>query len=354
MPATFPSLRTFPTAATFPVPDDVLSLLNVQKLSLPLNTPLATQVAVSDGFYVSGAGTPVYDGAWFPNGDTSFGAPVYQRADGFALIRKVDDLGPLVWSMSGDHYSSNETDFPWQANWSGDGITLTHPAIQKLNTPNITIVAAYVSGAGPTFEAGIHTDRGTVNGKSYYNLLGVADGDNSISELVWRLGYDNGNDPPFDCWQIIDSNGVIIYVSPDDVAKPWQATFVVNPDIGSSPAPTVTSVTQGELDAGLLLSSGGVTEMNGVWTNRGIIQGFPGYNQVGSPTTPSTPGVLLIYWDNDVYVFSDPLAVTRYDQGNGVAFPWQGTMQTGDPGNLPLPTVLRDDVATEANWGAVP
>jgi hypothetical protein len=97
--------------------------------------------------------------------------------------------------------------------------------------PEAEVVAAsnaLVSGAGEPDVDGTYTPRGTLNGKTYYNLEGSPD--NSAVSSVWWTGG---------AWNISLSTGSGGYSSGEDVPEPWDVTSW-DVDDGQSPAPTVT------------------------------------------------------------------------------------------------------------------
>jgi hypothetical protein len=134
---------------------------------------------------------------------------------------------------------------------------------------------------------------------------------------------------------------------------------------------TVTSVSVGELVAGVTVAGAGVTpvdvggtglvEMDGAYNVRGNWGGVNVYNRTDKPTAlpdndfgHGTSYSIFNFsagpqWhmadseDSGAYVGSNPLAV---------AFPWQDTWQENDA-LPPIPTVTRNDVAAEENWQLV-
>jgi hypothetical protein len=87
-----------------------------------------------------------------------------------------------------------------------------------------------VSGAGSEEVNGVYTERGTFNGKPYYNLVGE-DSDTNIHAIVWETATDE--------WRIRPEDD--FYASTSDTTFPWQAT---NWQIqsGDAPVPTVTEI----------------------------------------------------------------------------------------------------------------
>jgi hypothetical protein len=94
-------------------------------------------------------------------------------------------------------------------------------------TPSPSNPSAIVSGAGTAAANGVYTYRGLNDGKPYYNKLG--DPDEPLNGIRWVSQVL--------AWFIADVGGDL-YLSTDDVAFPWLATFDVQD--GDPPAPTVT------------------------------------------------------------------------------------------------------------------
>ncbi len=92
------------------------------------------------------------------------------------------------------------------------------------------LYSALVAGAGADATNGIYTNRGTENGRPYYNLEGEA-GDPAISAISWSGDF----------WIIYAANGDILYFNPTPATYPWQVDGAYDVDIsGTPPAPTVT------------------------------------------------------------------------------------------------------------------
>jgi hypothetical protein len=133
-----------------PIGSTVQSLTNAQKLSLPSSTSVGTQVSVTDGFKVSGAGA----GFYCDSGTTANSKPVYfltGATPNDAITNSVswdlDSLSWIIWDQYGsDPVASANQDvaFPWLATF--DTATLTHPAIQTLMTPSTSQGGVFVSG----------------------------------------------------------------------------------------------------------------------------------------------------------------------------------------------------------------
>jgi len=93
--------------------------------------------------------------------------------------------------------------------------------------------AVIVAGGGRAVLNGTYTERGILNNKPYYNLIGEADNNNfagGATGIYWTGSQ----------WQV-SLNGSPDYSSNDDVAFPWLAAFIVA--VGLSPAPILTPTT---------------------------------------------------------------------------------------------------------------
>lgn len=88
--------------------------------------------------------------------------------------------------------------------------------------------SAIVSGAGTAAVNGTYTERGTSDGKPYYNLEGQPD-NTGIDVIVWQTASVR--------WVIYTNDSM--YQSTDAVAFPWLVTTWVALE-GSEPVPTVT------------------------------------------------------------------------------------------------------------------
>lgn len=107
------------------------------------------------------------------------------------------------------------------------GATLRGQWQDWINSLAFTPSSVLVAGAGTSAANGTYPYFSQVNGRAAYDLNSSADPEtNGIS---WA-----GSD-----WRIV-IDGANLYLSSDDTAFPWQATFIVND--GDSPAPTVSQV----------------------------------------------------------------------------------------------------------------
>lgn len=303
-----------------------MALLNLQKLSLPANTAVGTQVAVTDGFVVSGDPSPsaagvVTDGFYSPTGNSFGGKAVYYRAPGllgdftnnffvyasnhWILTDTQDDQGDI----GGEAGVGNEAN-PWQADWSGvtPPLTLTHPAIQQLAALSTAQGGVFVSGGT---QDGVYSKRGTNEGKDYFELLGVSDPDPTVTRSIYWTA-DPGK------WFIV-FDGDPIYYSLSDVADPSLASDWRNASDDSPASITVTSVTTGQLVSGWKLND--VTRVvNGNLNGRNL--------------------------------YSDVLGVAPNLSFNGTH--WSDGTTTGTL-NTAFPDIgTADPVASEANWSIVP
>lgn len=346
----------------------IQSLLNAQKLSLPANTPVGTRVQVTDGFVVSGLPNPQLNAAYLPSarefpllgisGGTHGGRDYYSTPDGYGIC--FWDDGGLYWVIDkfDDSYAvngiTNDTE-PWESvNWTdGSGpvaVTLTHPAVQELTAPSTAQGGVFVSGGT---QDGIHarlTD--PVNGKAAY--LGLGLDPNNISYTVtysssFITDFTAENDGTG--WAIISNVGIFTYYSLSNVATPDLATNWKNASDDSPASITVTSVTQGELDAGVLVAGAGSSAANGVGVGptRYVDGEDPGTYGIGNLTGDT----VRAYFGGSAWVIGNPNNFVNYGSAQKKAFPWQITDLAADTGTPPAPTVTRDDVASEPNWNNV-
>lgn len=109
----------------------VLGLTNAEKLELPIDTPVGTQVRVMDGFILSGAGP---NGLWVQDG-TMNGRPTYASAepsgsifywDMVRWVLTVENDGGITQAADGSE------EYPWLASWSS--INLQEHPIQELQS----------------------------------------------------------------------------------------------------------------------------------------------------------------------------------------------------------------------------
>jgi hypothetical protein len=94
-----------------------------------------------------------------------------------------------------------------------------------------TFNAVIVSGGGSTTSNGTYTERGTLNSKLFYNLLGQPT-DTDFGDLATGIYWDGSS------WNIV-FEGSSRYFSNNDTAFPWLATFINTG--GEGPTPTLTA-----------------------------------------------------------------------------------------------------------------
>lgn len=314
----------------------IQSLLNAQKLSLPANTPVGTRVQVTDGFVVSGLGLvngdPNADGFYFESGTVN-GKPRYVKPG----ANTGDDYNTCYWSPDDDGYwvigsdawgratTSSTNNFPWEADFSGYGVTLTHPAVQELTAPSTAQGGVFVSGGT---QDGVYK---TFDSQTWA-LLGT---DPLVSDFGVNAILQNQGGHAFTIYGPLGQSDDPLYYSNSAVATPdlvpntsgaggWK-----NASDDSPASVTVTSVTQGELDAGF--KRGSVT-----YVVNGTDSGRNRYSDV--------LGIAAnVLWGPDDHQWLDDNAV-EINLGN-VAFPFQGT---------PEVSITEDPVAAEENWDNVP
>lgn len=319
----------------------VTPVTNAQKLSLPVATPVGTQVSVTDSFTIEGCGTPVCDGFYYPIGTMS-GRPQYQQLGG-TVDQQVFWDG-AQWNIQGlalelEFTGAEDVAFPWLVGtWTESSGTLpvpiTNPVMQQLAAPSASVTAYSVLGGGSPEYNGIYTVRGTSAGKPYYNLLGK-----SNDSASFAIGWDGIN------WYIADNASGIAYqgtgvaIATPDLVPLWLNTDDNPINTGLAPSPTVSAVTQGELDAGVLVTGAGTVAANGAQTVSGNAVGFTKYGTVSN-------GVM--FGGSDWDVVGDDLIY----RAAPAAFPWNLTYSPDDA-DPPAPTVVRDDVASESNWDTI-
>lgn len=307
------------------------SVTNVEKLSLDPSTAVGTQVSVSDGFVVSGFGD-ARDGFYFPS-----------PADSTIFIQRLPFLGDGTdtraysdgtWHIGDDNNGYTDADSsgganPWDTTYAG--LTLTHPAIQALQSPSSVQGGVFVAGG---VVDGVYSARGLANSKEYYDLVGTGSyGDNvngGNSEVNWQsdlhaIGIVGVFQPG---WVISDDGGNPIYYSTSVVATPDLASNWKNASDDSDASITVTSVAAGQIAAGIKTDTD-------TFVVNGSLNGRLSYSEV-------TAGVKTFSWSLNHGVEWEDETATNVNGGN-VAFPFDGT---------PEVTLTRDDVASEQSWTA--
>ncbi len=321
---------------------EVQSLTNAEKLSLPANTPVGTQVQVTDGFVVSGVGAA--NGFYRANGQSN-GKDFYQRVpitrqDGQTYTFEWD--GDTTWYFNDPDGGSVDTSTddvaqPWQATFST--ASTQHPGHQQLLTPSTAQGGVFLPVATELPNAvGIYPAQGIRNGKEFYTLVGTQPfQDNDVrweSDVALTITRPGDFTSAGWVWEEIDG----YYYSLSDVATPDLATDWKNASDDSPASITVTSVTQGELVAGLTVAGAGQTnDTNATFAATGDQLGRKFYTPVDHP------GYDPVGW-NGVWYLGDG----AYTGGAAKAFPWEPTDYSGSP--PPTPTATRNDVASEANW----
>ena len=306
----------------------VQSLTNADKLLLPANTPVGTRVDVTDGFYLSGFGD-VTDGYWYQEG-TLNGKPFYRKHglindssvaydSGRWFIYAGDDGGSVENAASGNEAS------PWLASWPT--ALFINPAPQILVAPSTALGGVFVSGGT---QDGIYI-RLQGAPKDRFILLGAVE-DFSI---FWHVALA--------LWIIADGkSGEALYYSSSNVAAPDLASDWL--DTNDNPASiTVTAITLGELNAGVSVAGSAQSSVNvpHVVDPTGA-NGFPEGRFYYVPLTGNNDGlsVNVGFWS----WAGDPGSV------DAPAFPWEADWSP----NASVPTVARNDVASEANWQPAP
>jgi hypothetical protein len=104
-----------------------------------------------------------------------------------------------------------------------------------------------VANAGSTSVNGTYTERGVVDGKSYYNLVGQSNS-TSLNVIRWET----------DTWILYDGSGTPMYSSTQNTAFPWLAT-VWSDDNGSTPVPSFNSTYIGPVGSTGATGSQGAT-----------------------------------------------------------------------------------------------
>jgi hypothetical protein len=298
---------------------------NAQKLSLPTNTAVGTRVKVSDGFVVSGAGSSAANKFWFRDGVWN-GRNAYLFAGGSSIVADGDAVrwSGTQWEMGTSatdvlYFSTDDVLEPWLVTtWqTANGVNplpvLTHPVVQQLAAPSSAQGGVFVSGGtqdGIYVSSGIDSNFGRTN----FGLLGQS----TVSSATdpYAFGW-NGDEAK---WQILDAGQFVLYYSLSDVATPDLATDWKNASDDSPASITVTSVTGGQVAAGMKFGSdfyAVTTPVNGRNAYHDVLGVAPDFTFNGSIWTDGT------------------------HNGTGApAFPW----------NVTGITITQDNVASETNW----
>ncbi len=310
-----------------------LDVTNVEKLSLPLDTSVGTPVAVSDGFYVTGFGD-ARDGFYFPNGERN-SHPRYVKTTPFVAETDpqfgADADSPPVWAFTTDNFESVQgggaAEQPWEANgWdvTVPPLTLTHPALQQLASPDNTTKAAMFVDA-----LGIFSKRGNDGTKDTFNLVGQPDssGSGAAGAIYWQTVNDDFPTARF----IITDTGDPVYYSLSDVATPDLATDWKNASDDSDASITVTAMTAGELSAGFKAI---IADVEYTYQSSGSENGRGKFVDVTGNLGP-------VSWREQDFAFKwfgDDLGVLNL-----------GNVSTPDKGS-PEVSCQRNNVAAEPNW----
>lgn len=339
----------FTNAPTQPLPE-YDGITNVQKLSLSPDSPVGTQVSVSDGFYVSGTDYPIASilGFFAPTGATVNDRPEYANKE-----RTYYSVFNSTWILSegqaSDPVGNGQDVFigdngtnPWDCIWSGGALgsensnpTLTHPAIQQFNAPSTA--QGGVAVLGGTQDGVYIIGIGLSNGKAFYKLLGSGDSDPDITLEVSWAGQ----------WNIFNQSGTGLYYSLSDTLTPDLATNWKNASDDSPASITVTSVSVADLVAGVWISNAGTSVVNGPYPVSGNGTGLNAYT-----TFPLDTGASIFAVDTQ-WGLSDSNGDYYKVDPRAHAFPWQEHWSLNTDGTNPIPTFIRDNVAAESNWGAV-
>lgn len=340
----------------------LLSLTRAQQLALSRTTLPGMRVRVTDGFVVTGAFGLTGDGFYAPSGATVNGKPVYaiipsdDVGDGRSRFEYTDfGGGAFAWAF----FNSNATNAdgtdvasPWLvSSWVGDnsGIVLTNPPIQELQVPSSAIGGMFVPACGNTANIGIFVDGGVYNGKRYYTLLGTGSGPGGGSgTFSWETALSVPGVGSVTGWFLFNAaDGSAIFYSTENVARPdlvttWTAILINGATL---PAPTVASVTEGELVAGVDVEGAGDATVNGTHPPVRTSEGRILYSNADASTYYSGGDWRI----DDTNVIG--AAVARCT--STAAFPWGLTYTTTGDGTPPAPTLYRNDVCAWQNWRTI-
>jgi hypothetical protein len=328
----------WPRQEATPTHVSILDVLNDEKLALT-GISVGQQVRVSDGFVVSGHSVAAANGFYFYYTATTYLKSLPFLDDGSDFRAHHDGTSWFIGSDNDGTVSAangNET-YPWEADWSGVGITLTHPALQQLAAASTTVAGVVVLGGTQDGIFLIHYAIGIPpfdRDNDSYLLLG-----NTDFRLRWTSSM----------WLLDDIDDNHYYYSLSDVATPDLALNWKNAADDTPASITVATVTQGELDAGVTVAGAGTSAANGAYDVRNSYDGRQHYNFVGQPTDFDARSILngAGFW-----VVNDTEGSAYYIATSGSAFPWGQTFDVG-AGDPPAPTVTRNDIASEANWDNV-
>ncbi len=316
-----------------------IDVTNVEKLSLPIATAVGTRVSVTDAFVVSGFGD-ARDGFYFPYGDTHNERRIYIKSlpylnNGSDFRCSFETLSGSQWNFGTDNNNYTDgapatdgsEDYPWQADWSANSLTLTHPAVQQLAAPSTAQGGVFVSGGT---QDGVYDIR--VNGSvGYYYLLGVSE--NAGNSYILKDTYIDISENAGQAWQIRDASEVTIYYSFSDVATPDLATNWKNASDDSPASITVTSVTAGLLAAGFVMTESGIDGTNDIYQ--------VSVNSHGKNSYLGLVTGRILAWDGTKWGTND--VSTRPRSFDNTPTPMSAAFDNSA-------VITRDDVASEANW----
>ena len=318
-----------------------------QSLTPILVNPAGISV-VQSGSNAIVSGTALLNGTYTPNG-TQNGLPRFAASSSRSLFFSGTAGEGGRWNLAYDpnldsqYYSqayNNEEEgyIDPTVPWAPEVVWEPQPGIALPDQGVSYSQAVFISGAGTAEANGIYTERGTNLGRPAYTLLGIQGFDEFLASIAW-----NGEG-----WAIHDTNGNSGYVSLEDVAFPWLVTSWT-PFDDLAPAPTATSITQGELDAGVTVAGAGTSDANAIYTKRGVGPngGEPIYNKVGEANS-NFSSIFDSNGGGSSWVIADGSGNAYYDATTVRALPTG--VYVVDAGSPPSPTVTRNDIASEANW----
>lgn len=201
----------------------------------------------------------------------------------------------------------------------------------RLLAPSMAQGGVFVSGGT---QDGIYQIEGIDNGKSYYPILGYVEDDPFIY-------WDTDGTPR---WVILHPSGDgELYYSTSDTLTPDLATDWKNASDDSPAGITVTSVTQGELDAGVTVAGAGSNSYNGTFLNA---------THLGVVSTGYTNYEVNVFNALGTWLILNIEEDTGYSATAPGTFPWE-VSYTAETGDTPAPTVTRNDICAPNNWEVV-
>lgn len=340
-----------PAPPVTPEPEEITVADEAARYALTGISPgqLVTQTVGPSSVLVSDAGNSDANGEYTPRGQ-------YMGATYFNKVGYTDD--PFSYSVyneggtwylntgGGVLYVAEGTLYPWGGEWStinGDDGPVDPPAPVVTEVPRANVV--YRLLAPSTAQGGVavlggsqdgiyvHYEEDGFSAKQLYKLLGSSGTlDNGNFEgLYWNASFGVGA-----AWILTESTGSLLYYSLSDVATPDLATDWKDAYDDSPAGITVTSVTEGELNAAVTVAGAGTSDANQNFVSLMNQDGYRYYQGGGEEILPKAPG-----W-----------SLSGYYQAAQTAFPWQSSWYV-QGGELPAPTVTRNDIAAPANWEEV-